>query len=181
MAVELRAIGGAAGLTAALEGRILLTVPVACTNCCLPLPQHILLLLIFNVKLRRLRFRPCRQSFQKNCRTRQCRPQHQPFLPTLTHEQRHRNGDPEAEAVEAIQKPSPEAVSEAAPQAHQEVPWSVLRVQQMSHAPYAKHSEDEPIELHSSSAQPDFSVEDPASASLRSVTGPPTRHYCCSA
>ncbi len=145
-------MGGATNLVA-IEPECTLPLPLGigpvAVTCCLPLPQHICVLLIFHVirwpRVRRWRSR--RRTFQENRSSRQRRPQQHPLFPPLPKQHSQGKRDPEAEAIETIQQPTPRAIPGPAAQSHQQVPGAVLSVEQVRHSPYAKNAQEQPVEF----------------------------------
>lgn len=87
------------------------------------------------------------QTFQQDRSPGQSKPQQQPFARTVGKDKSERSSDPEAEAVEATEKFTPEPRACRSSEPRQNFPGSVLGVQQMCEAPDSEDTEYETIDV----------------------------------
>src|SRR5262249_22519928 len=91
-------------------------------------------------------------------------PEQKRLLHRRAEQPRERRGDPQAQTVEAVEQPAPDAVAEAEPYVPNRAPWTVLGGPQGRHSPDAEDAESQPIKVrhvqsHASSTPLRFSRE----------------------
>jgi hypothetical protein len=91
---------------------------------------------------------PRRKPLRENRTPRQSRPKQDSLLPVVSQPPGERRRDPDAQAIEAVEQRAHEPVAGKPAEAHQQIPWSVLRIQKMSNAPDCKDTEREPVKAH---------------------------------
>src|SRR5580658_9185651 len=86
-------------------------------------------------------------ALEKNGCAGKCGPQQDALLPVGSEKTCCRDGNPETEAVEAVEEAGPEAFACRAPQPQEQIPRAVFGIEQMRDAPYGQDGDCGPIDL----------------------------------